>query len=42
MIKELATELDFQFIISTHVEALREFADKSFQIIQKGEVSKTY
>jgi len=42
MIKELSKELDMQFIISTHVAMLREYADKSFQILQKEGVSKSY
>lgn len=35
MIKELAKELSMQFIISTHVPALREHADKSFHVVQE-------
>lgn len=42
MIKELSTELNIQFIISTHVQLLREYADKAFQVLQKNGVSKTY
>ncbi len=42
MIKELSTELSMQFIIATHVPSLREYADKSFQILQKKGVSNAY
>lgn len=42
MIKELSNELGMQFIISTHVDSLKEYADKSFEIIQKDNISNAY
>lgn len=42
MIRELSKELDMQFIISTHVDKLKEFADVAFLIRQENGVSKTY
>lgn len=42
MIKELSEELNIQFIIATHVQALRDHSDKSFHISQKNGVSETY
>lgn len=42
MIKELSKELNIQFIISTHMELLKEYADKSFEITQKDKISKCY
>jgi chromosome segregation ATPase len=40
VIKELADELNIQFIITTHVPALKEYADKSFEITQSKGVSR--
>jgi len=42
MISELSKSLDIQFIIATHVESMKEFADKSFHIVQKDGVSAAY
>ena len=42
MIKELSSELHIQFIIATHVTALREHADKAFYVKQEGKISKVY
>ncbi len=42
MIKELSSELGMQFIISTHMTAIIEYADKAFNILQKRGVSKSY
>lgn len=42
MIKELSKELDIQFIISTHVQLLKEYADKAFYVKQKGGISNIY
>lgn len=42
MIKELSTELDMQFIISTHIHTLRQYADKAFHVIQSNGESKVY
>lgn len=42
MIKELSKELGIQFIISTHVPLLKEYADKAFYIKQKQGISKIY
>jgi len=40
MINEMSSELGIQFIISTHIEALKEHAEKSYHVIQKKGVSK--
>jgi ABC-type lipoprotein export system ATPase subunit len=32
LVKELSEELDMQFIISTHMTQLKEYADKSFEV----------
>lgn len=42
MIKELAKELNMQFIISTHVPSLKEHADKSFYVSQESGVSAVH
>jgi len=42
MIKELAKELNMQFVIGTHVPSLREHADKSFHVLQNKGVSAIY
>ena len=42
MIKELASELNMQFIISTHSQILREYADKSFHIVKRKGISNNY
>lgn len=40
MIKELSSELNMQVIVCTHVELLKEYADKAFKILQKQGVSE--
>jgi DNA repair exonuclease SbcCD ATPase subunit len=42
MIKELSKELGIQFIISTHVPTLKEYADKAFFVKQKDGISIIY
>lgn len=42
MIKELSREIGMQFIISTHVKALKEYADKEFEVTQENEISVCY
>ena len=39
MIKELADNLGIQFIICTHSEMLKEYADKSFHVVKKNKIS---
>ena len=42
MIKTLSEELKIQFIISTHVTSLKEYADKSFYVTQKNNISSCH
>lgn len=42
MVKKLSTELKTQFLIATHSEELKEYADKTFQVVQKNGISSCY
>lgn len=42
MVRGLSKELEIQFIIATHVLALKEYADRSFSVVQKAGISEVH